>query len=122
MVKKGIYFDGHERTDVIEYRQNVFLPAMDIHEKYFTIYEGTDMEEQIEPALNFGEKQKLLFVHDECIYYSYEKRSTAWIREGEQPMRQKGRGRSLHVSGFLSETVGPLDLDYLPSGRNLGCR
>ena len=27
-VKKGVYMDGHERPDVVEYRNNVFLPLM----------------------------------------------------------------------------------------------
>lgn len=26
--KKGLYFDGHDQPDVIDYRQNEFLPAM----------------------------------------------------------------------------------------------
>jgi hypothetical protein len=26
--KKGVYIDGHERADVIEYRQNEFLPKI----------------------------------------------------------------------------------------------
>jgi hypothetical protein len=26
--KKGVYVDGHERADVIEYRQNDFLPKL----------------------------------------------------------------------------------------------
>jgi hypothetical protein len=29
--KKSLYYDGHERPDVVEYRQNVFLPAMEKH-------------------------------------------------------------------------------------------
>jgi hypothetical protein len=31
-VKKGVYMDGHERPDVIEYRNNVFLPLMASYE------------------------------------------------------------------------------------------
>ena len=27
-VKKGVYMDGHERPDVVEYWNNVFLPLM----------------------------------------------------------------------------------------------
>ncbi|CAK5284579.1 unnamed protein product, partial [Mycena citricolor] len=26
--KKGLYFDGHDRPDVVEYRQKQFLPKM----------------------------------------------------------------------------------------------
>ena len=30
--KKGLYFDGHDRPDVVEYQQNVFLPEMKMFE------------------------------------------------------------------------------------------
>ena len=29
--KKGLYYDGHDQPDVLDYRQNEFLPPM---EKY----------------------------------------------------------------------------------------
>ena len=29
--KKAVYFDGHKCPDVVEYRQNVFLPTMAHH-------------------------------------------------------------------------------------------
>ena len=28
VVRKGVYMDGHEREDVVKYRQEVFLPVM----------------------------------------------------------------------------------------------
>ncbi|KIM76951.1 hypothetical protein PILCRDRAFT_26353, partial [Piloderma croceum F 1598] len=30
--KKGLYFDGHDRPDVVEYCQKHFLPAMKAYE------------------------------------------------------------------------------------------
>lgn len=32
-IKKGVYIDGHEREDVVDYRNKVFLPKW---EKYFS--------------------------------------------------------------------------------------
>ncbi|KDQ32259.1 hypothetical protein PLEOSDRAFT_1034296, partial [Pleurotus ostreatus PC15] len=26
--RKGLYYDGHKRPDIVDYRQNVFLPAV----------------------------------------------------------------------------------------------
>ena len=31
--KKSLYYDGHERPDVVNYRQEQFLPAMEDHRK-----------------------------------------------------------------------------------------
>ena len=28
VVRKGVYMDGHERADVVEYRNNIFLLAI----------------------------------------------------------------------------------------------
>ena len=33
MLRKGVYMDGHERPDVVEYRKNDFLPLMALHKK-----------------------------------------------------------------------------------------
>ena len=30
-MKKGVYMDGHERPDMVEYRKNVFLPIVGTH-------------------------------------------------------------------------------------------
>jgi len=33
MLKKGVYMDGHERPDVVEYWLKTSLPLMALHEK-----------------------------------------------------------------------------------------
>ncbi|KAG2157051.1 hypothetical protein DEU56DRAFT_750251 [Suillus clintonianus] len=42
--KKGLYFDGHDRPDIVEYRQNVFLPAMKEFEHCLIQYTIGDVE------------------------------------------------------------------------------
>ena len=70
--KQGIYYDGHEREDVVEYR-HIFLSEIAKFEKYMATYEGEDMK-RIAPILNLGEKEHTLVVHDECIFYSNDGR------------------------------------------------
>jgi len=41
-VKKGVYVDGHEREDVIAYRQEVFLPIMAKLDLYTRQYKEKD--------------------------------------------------------------------------------
>ena len=43
---KGYFVDGHEREDVVEYRKN-FLEEMMQYQRYFSHWEGEDMETQI---------------------------------------------------------------------------
>ena len=66
--KQGIYYDEHERADVIQYR-NTFLKQILDYEKLMSHYEGENMN-RILPDLAEGEKEHILVTHDECIFYS----------------------------------------------------
>jgi hypothetical protein len=57
-VKKGVYMDGHERPDVIKYRNNVFLPLMASFERHMAQWkpEGPGLM-RIELDLGPGEKR-----------------------------------------------------------------
>jgi len=70
--KQGIYYDGHKREDVIEY-QKVFLSKMIELEKYMATYKGDDME-KISSLLTSKKKEYILIVHDECIFYSNDRK------------------------------------------------
>ncbi|CAJ0634187.1 12700_t:CDS:1, partial [Entrophospora sp. SA101] len=61
--QKDVYFDGHERPDVIEYRMK-FLDQMKLFEKFMPIFEGEEMENIIWPALDLYEKIHILVTHD----------------------------------------------------------
>ena len=52
--KKGIYFDGHEREDVIQYRQQ-FLKTIEEYEKLMPIFIGDEMQ-MVLPELKEEEK------------------------------------------------------------------
>ena len=49
---KGYYTDGHNRPDVLNYRDNVFLPQMEIYERRMRQYDGPDMTDMKEPTLD----------------------------------------------------------------------
>ena len=72
-------------------------------------YEGEDMK-RIAPILNLGEKEYILVVHDECIFYSNDGKRGTWAKSGELPLRKKGNGKSIMVSEFLTEACGRLKL------------
>jgi hypothetical protein len=106
--RQGIYYDGHERDDVIQYRKK-FLEEMFEHEKYMSKYEGEAMN-RIYPNLPEGKKERILVTHDECIFYSNDGKRGVWAKNGELPLRKKGNGRSIMVSEFLTEVDGRLRL------------
>jgi len=54
--RKSLYFDGHERPDVVEYRQNVFIPQMKEHCRRIVEYVVGDVAKEKEnPVGNYVE-------------------------------------------------------------------
>ena len=106
--KKGIYYDGHEREDVVAYRK-IFLERMKEFEQYMPKFVGDEMI-QINPELPNGQKLYIFIAHDESLFYSNDDRPTMWAPLGEPPLRKKGQGKSIMVSEFLLETIGCLKL------------
>ena len=109
---KGLYIDGHERPDVIAYR-DAFLQRMEEHSKYFFQYEGENMNTVLSPKLQSGQRPRVLVTHDESCFSSNDGKSTIWMDANDRPLRPKGQGRSIMVSEFLCECHGPMKLNDL---------
>lgn len=107
---KGLYIDGHERPDVIAYR-DAFLERMAEHSEYFFRYEGEDMDTVISPDLQSGQRPRVLVTHDESCFSSHDGKSTIWMDVNDRPLRPKGQGRSIMVSEFLCECHGAMKLN-----------
>lgn len=99
-VGKNVFFDGHERDDVVKYRQRVFVPTFLNLLK--SAVKQDDEGREVVPA---GVQEPLLFVtHDESVFNSNDGPRMTWMKKGEQPIRPKGRGKGLMVSDFLTTT------------------
>jgi hypothetical protein len=107
LVKKGVYKDGHDRDDVIKYRDHDFLPRMKLLEARMVTYEGPEQVKTV-PVLKEGEKRVVPCFHDECCMHANDAVSSAWIEKDRQPLRSKNRGRLIHVSDFVTEETGRL--------------
>src|SRR5436190_23942951 len=106
--KKGIYFDGHERDDVLKYREK-FLKEMKELEQFMPTFIGNEMT-QLNPEIPSNQKLHIFITHDECLFYANDDRPIVWAPIGEPPLRKKGHGKSIMVSDFLLETIGRLKL------------
>jgi len=89
LVKKGVYMDGHEREDVVHYRNHEFLPAMLKFEERMVHYEyyedkGPDLV-RVEPKLKPGEKELIPLFHDECCFHANDEAARTWLnlKEGQ---------------------------------------
>ncbi|KIL70111.1 hypothetical protein M378DRAFT_96383, partial [Amanita muscaria Koide BX008] len=107
VLRKGVYMDGHERVDVVEYRQKVFLPLMEEYERRMAKYEGPDLK-RVPPTLQLGEKEIIPNFQDESCLTVNEYKSRTWLRDDQTILQKKGRGRLIHVSDFINPETGRL--------------
>ncbi|KIY60956.1 hypothetical protein CYLTODRAFT_447875 [Cylindrobasidium torrendii FP15055 ss-10] len=113
--KKALYYDGHERPDVVEDQQDHYVPAM-LKEHYprAVRYVVGDVEKEAEGSLNWRDYPAGTFVrprlvvcaHDEMTAQANDGLKKTWVLEGEQPLRKKGVGRGIHQSDVICSTVG----------------
>ena len=100
--KKGLYYDGHEREDVKEYRRQ-FVQRFVNYSRRFPTYLGEDCSNVNEPILQPGELKLIPVMHDECCFAANDTRRSVWAEEGHDPIKKKGDGKTVMVSAFVCE-------------------
>ena len=101
--KNGMYFDGHERVDVVAYR-NAFVDRWADYETRFQIWDDDG-----NPLPHSHPLPLILVAHDESVFFQNDERTTCWGRQDRNPApKPKGDGQSLMVSDFLTTEWGRL--------------
>ncbi|KIJ33104.1 hypothetical protein M422DRAFT_183619, partial [Sphaerobolus stellatus SS14] len=96
---KGMYINEHERDDVVEYRENVFLRLWARLQDRMMLRDRNNI-----PTLP---KLFVLLTHDESTYYAFVHQETRWIHKSEKPtLAKKEEGSSIMVSDFCSPDLG----------------
>ncbi|TFY50693.1 hypothetical protein EVG20_g11382 [Dentipellis fragilis] len=104
--KKAIYYDGHERPDVIDDRQTRFIPEMLSRRERIVRYVVGDVTCEVTDSINFAQTRLVLVAHDESTAQANDGQKWSWILDGEQPIKKKGQGRGIHQSDFICSTHG----------------
>lgn len=119
-VTKNVYVDGHERTDVVEYRNEVFLPRWHAFSRRFVVFNENGLGAwEFPKGLKMGEKPLVLVTHDESTFNANDGKRRLWVKDGKMPLRQKSRGKGIMISGFLTPG-GPLRVpDHIPDSELL---
>ncbi|KAH7917404.1 hypothetical protein BV22DRAFT_1108579 [Leucogyrophana mollusca] len=101
-----VYVDGHEREDVVKYRQTVFLPSWMALEPRMRKWANDGVTEETLP-LPPGVRPVELWQHDESTFYANDHRKSGWVHvdAGSDP-QPKGEGSSIMVSDFVSPDHG----------------
>ncbi|KAF5369637.1 hypothetical protein D9615_010264 [Tricholomella constricta] len=103
----GQYVDGHERADVVNYRQKKFLPRwMSIEERTRRWKAGFKEAEDVEEMRPIH-RRIVVWFHDESTFYANDRRRQRWVHKDENAVpRAKGEGASLMVADFVSADYG----------------
>ena len=105
--KKALFYDGHERPDVVAMRQNEFIPQMEVYRPRLVEYQPDNLnEEVVKIPTNFVERRLVLVPQDEMTAQANDGVKKSWVLEGEQPLKKKGAGRGIHQSDVICATHG----------------
>ena len=119
--KKGLFFDGHDRDDVIRYCQTEFIPRFKSHEPCLVQHVVGDVEKEsfVRPT-NYVDQRLVLAPHDEMVAQANDATAKSWVLGDEHCLRKKGVGRGLHVSGVITSLSGWLEEggEILEYGKN----
>lgn len=114
-ITKGVFVDGHEREDVVKYRNDTFLPQwLALREQRlhfdFESHQWLTSQNSLPMWNSTTSKPLILITHDESTFSSNDSTRYGWIRDQSMPLRPKGRGKGIMVSGFFTAT-GALELE-----------
>lgn len=83
--KKGIYIDGHEHGDVVEYRK-LFLQKLEILEaNYLPQPACSDQLTAFRVGSETAARSFVLIYHDESTFHANEGQSVVWAKDGKSP-------------------------------------
>ena len=112
-VRKGIFIDGHEISDIVNARKLFLRKLTKLGFLHFTNAPSEDAMRALPdvdcPASDQRAKT-VVFFHDESTFMSNEDQSTQWGMKGEKMMKSKSRGAGIMVSDFVDEHNGFLAL------------
>jgi hypothetical protein len=111
-LQNGMYLDGHERPDVVEYRK-AFVERWMGHERRFHRWDddGTELPRPNGFAVPgaIGRFRLILVTHDESTFFQNDERNTGWRHASSKSKpKAKGNGQTLMVSDFLTPDWGRL--------------
>ncbi len=99
---KGVYFDGHEREDVVADRK-AYLDTLQSLGSHMWTFNSPSPDPAIHPVIRI--------YHDETTYYANAYQSFHWTDGSNQVLKQKSLGQAIMVSDFVEEVGGMLECD-----------
>ena len=97
---KGIYFDGHERDDVVQDRKEYVAIMGLLEDRFLTQYPPPPSLLALQPIIRV--------FHDESTFHANADQSFHWSDGSNQALKQKSLGQAIMISDFIDEVNGYL--------------
>ena len=111
---KGMYFDGHEREDVVKERCGFLRKMVELGflhpDQAPTPEAASAFPKDIPLASSEVRTKSVFFFHDESTFNSNEDQTTQWGERGQHMLKPKSKRSGIMVSDFVSEGHGYLAL------------
>ncbi|KAF9642330.1 hypothetical protein BDM02DRAFT_3241077 [Thelephora ganbajun] len=113
----GCYVDGHEHDDVVNYHQNIFLPAWLAGEPCLQVWTDENIADPVQS--DPSTRHDVHWHHNETVFCAHDHQEHHWVPYDETAVPQpKGEGHSLMVADFISADYGWLQS---PDGTESAC-
>lgn len=97
---QSVYFDGHERPDVVAYRKQFVRDFLGLESKMANWDDdGNLLGGRRAPD---GSRWIVVVTHDESTFQVNDGRRHMWLQNEKDPLRRKGAGKGIMVSEFLT--------------------
>ena len=103
--QKNVYIDGHERPDVVRYRNELFIPTMEKLQDRFVEPDPDNLHSLLTKE-NGPERPIIPVFHDESTFQANDTAQKVWVLDNQHKLRPKGVGRGRHHSEFISPVYG----------------
>ena len=118
--KRGVYKDGHEREDVVDYRKDFVHVIRELEACHppppcppggFAVDTVLDAaREKARDGGQFVSKPPVIIAHDESTFHANDDQRFAWQEKGSNLLLPKTQGSGIMVSDFIDEHTGFLRL------------
>ena len=93
--------DGYKHDDVVNYQQNVFLPARFAKEPHLQVWTDENIADPVQSDSLIG--NDIFWYHDKSVNYAHDHWQHYWVPYHETAVPWlKGKGHSLIVADFVS--------------------
>lgn len=121
---KGLYHDGRECPDVVQYRQQYLQQVAELQDRSREfVGDKLDQSIQVEPDKLNGQKETVFLFHNESTVHANKRPRLAWITDNTNELRKKSPGRLIHDSDWIVEASSTGRLVITPQDeQEAGCR